>query len=102
MNRFPSYELSDFQYWELCNIYDMDLVKAVIEKRIGSSKKISVDRFIGMAEQFDSVIREQEKKFGTDPESSVFSSLVLFTLNHYKDRTHFATWISSLILVPYH
>ncbi len=38
-NRFPSYELSDFQYWELCNIYDMDLVKAIIEKRVGSSKK---------------------------------------------------------------
>ena len=79
-NRFPNYELSDFQYWELCNIYDMDLVKAVIEKRIGSSKKISVGRFISMAEQFDSVIREQEKKFGADPESTVFSSLVLFTL----------------------
>lgn len=79
-NRFPSYELSDFQYWELCNIYGMDLVKAIIEKRIGSSKKICVDRFIEMAEQYDSVIREQAEQFGKDPESTVFSSLVLFTL----------------------
>lgn len=79
-NRFSNYELTGFQYWTLYNIYDMDLVKSIIEKRIGSSKKISVDRFIGMAEQFDSVIREQEKQFGKDPESTVFSSLVLFTL----------------------
>lgn len=79
-NRFPGYELSDFQYWELCNIYDMELVKAIIERRIGSSKKISVDRFIGMAEQYDSIIREQAERFGKDPESTVFSSLVLFTL----------------------
>lgn len=79
-NRFPSYELSDFQYWELCNIYDMGLVKAIIEKRLGSSKKISVDRFIGMAEQYDSIISEQEKRFGQDSEGTVFSSLVLFTL----------------------
>ena len=79
-NRFPSYELCNFQYWELCNIYDMGLVKAIIEKRLGSSKKISVDRFIGMAEQYDSTIREQEKRFGQDSEGTVFSSLVLFTL----------------------
>lgn len=30
-NRFPSYELSDFQYWELCNIYDIALSQSSAE-----------------------------------------------------------------------
>lgn len=79
-NRFPSYELSEFQYWELQNIHDMSLVKAIIKRRIGSSKKISVDRFIEMADQYDAVIAQQKEKYKRDPESTVFSSLVLFTL----------------------
>lgn len=79
-NRYPTYELTEFQYWEIQNVRNMELVKAVVERRIGSSKKISVDRFIDIAGQYDSVIAEQRKKFMSSPESTVFSSLVLFTL----------------------
>ncbi|MGO5024494.1 hypothetical protein ACTQ4E_15635 [Lawsonibacter sp. LCP25S3_G6] len=79
-NRFPGYELSEFQYWEIQNIHDMGLVKAIIERRIGSSKKISVDRFIDMANQYDEVIGKQRGKFNREQEATIFSSLVLFTL----------------------
>lgn len=39
-NRYPEYQLSEFAYWELKNIHDMDLVKAIVERRIGSLKKL--------------------------------------------------------------
>ena len=79
-NRFPSYEFSEFQYWELRNIHDMALVKAILEKRIGSSKKVPVQRFVRMAAQYDAFISSMEESYGSDAERTVFSSLVLFTL----------------------
>lgn len=79
-NRYPEYQLSEFAYWELKNIHDMDIVKAIIEKRIGSSKKVKVDRFIEMVQQYDEVIRSHKEKFLKTPEDTVFSSMVLFAL----------------------
>ena len=79
-NRYPNYELSEFDYWELNNIYDMDLVKAIVEKRIVSSKKISEKRFTDMVDQYDSVIKKMKEKDGLSPEDTIFASLVLFTL----------------------
>jgi len=79
-NRYPSYELSEFQYWELNNIYNMDLVKSVIEKRIGSSKKVSVERFTDMANQYDDIISKLIASRWKSSEEMVFCSLVVFTL----------------------
>lgn len=79
-NRFPSYEFSEFQYWELQNIHTMNLVKAIIERRISSSKKISEDRFIEIADQFDRTIQKFKSASDKDSEQTVFSSLVMFTL----------------------
>lgn len=79
-NHYPSYELSDFQYWELKNIYTMDLVKAIIEKRIGSSKKIPEKRFIKMADQYDCVINDFRDEYNKLSDRIVFSSLAMFTL----------------------
>lgn len=79
-NRFPKYDISEFQYWEMNNIHDMELVKSIVERRIGSSHKASFTRFRKIAGEYDSVIEEQMGRFGKDPEQTVFSSLVLFTL----------------------
>ncbi len=79
-NRYPEYQLSEFAYWELKNIHDMDIVKAIVERRIGSSKKVKSDRFLEMTNQYDGVIKEQKAKFLKSPEDTVFSSMVLFTL----------------------
>ena len=78
--RFPYYELSAFQYWEIRNIHDMKLVKAIIENRIPFSKKISNGRFIDLAGEYESKVEEQIKAFGKNAEETVFSSLQFFTL----------------------
>lgn len=79
-NRYPEYQLSEFAYWELRNIHDMGLVKAIVERRIGSSKKVTVDHFLEMTKQYDDVIKSYKEKFLKTPEDTVFSSMVLFTL----------------------
>ena len=79
-NRYPSYSISEFQYWEACNIHDMSLVKAIVERRLPSSKKISVDRFIEIANSYDQEITKWSMEFGKDEESTILSSLKLFTL----------------------
>ena len=78
--RYPEYEFSAFQYWEGRNIHDMGLVKAIIERRISSSKKVSVDRFLELAKEYDNTVNAQKDKFGISAEDTVFSSLQFFTL----------------------
>lgn len=65
-NRYPSYEFSEFQYWEACNIHDMDIVKAIVERRLPSSKKVSVDRFLEMVDQYDQEVTLWSSLFGKD------------------------------------
>ena len=80
-NRYPNYELSEFQYWELQNIHDMELIKAIVERRIrASNKNFTSDRFITMASQYDAIIANQRKNYKKNPDSTVFSTLALFTL----------------------
>ena len=78
--RYPEYEFSAFQYWEGRNIHDMRLVKAIIERRVSSSKKVSIDRFLEFAQEYDTDIKKQKEIFGRTAEGTVFSSLQFFTL----------------------
>lgn len=79
-NRYPAYTFSEFQYWESRNIHDMGLVKAVLEKRIPSSKKVSNDRFIELAQEYDLIVNALMDSFGGDSERTVLSSIKFFTL----------------------
>lgn len=78
--RYPSYEITAFQYWELNNIHDMGLVKAIVERRLPYSKKVSSDKFIYFSDDYDATIEYYQEKSKDSPEDMVFSSLVLFTL----------------------
>lgn len=79
-NRYPSYSFSEFQYWEIQNVHDMRLVKAIVENRISSSHKISNKKFIEMANQYDQFVKEELALFGTNSYNTVLSSIKLFTL----------------------
>lgn len=81
-NRFSGYAISAFQYWEIKNIHNMKLVKSIVERRISSSKKVSVDRFKNMSEEYDRAVESMMVQFGKDPDSTIFSSLQLFTLQY--------------------
>lgn len=76
-NRFPSYDISAFQYWEIRNIHDMKLVKAIVEKRMKSSKKINNTKFIQFSNQYDQFISNQIENFDDD---YLLSVLKIFTL----------------------
>ena len=79
-NRYPTYAFSEFQYWESRNIHDMGLIKAILEKRIPSSKKVSNDRFIELSEEYDSIVDTLMDSFGGNSERTVLSSIKFFTL----------------------
>ena len=79
-NRFPEYSFTEFQYWESKNIHDMKLVKSIVERRISDSHKTSESEFISIAKEYDSAILAMKETFGKNPESTIFSSLQLFTL----------------------
>ena len=77
---FPAYEISDFENWEIVNIHDMELVKAVVENRISCSHKITNTRFREIAGQYDDFVEGEKSRFGKDAESTVLSSIKLYTL----------------------
>lgn len=79
-NRYPSYNISAFQYWEACNIRDMKLVKAIVECRIGSSHKVSIDDFEEIAKQYDAFMLAQRDVAQKGEESMVLASIKAFTL----------------------
>ena len=79
-NRYPEYSFSPFQYWEGRNIHDMELVKAIIGRRISSSKVVSIERFITISNEYDKIINEIKQTYGKSADDTVFSSLQLFTL----------------------
>lgn len=79
-NRFPTHEISRFQYWELTNIHDMRLVKSIVERRISSSKKVSVDSFLEMAKQYDETMEGFHNVSSADREEYLFAALAMFTL----------------------
>lgn len=82
--QLSGYQLTDFQRWELDNIREMKLVKAIAENRITSTKKVSIDKFLAMADQYDETIHEFQADWEKPEGNTIFDFLALFTLEwHY-------------------
>lgn len=79
-NRFPEHEFTEFQYWEINNIHDIELIKSVVERRIPYSKKVPIEKFKIISEQYDNTVETMKANFGKNPKSTVFSSIQFFTL----------------------
>lgn len=78
------YQLTDFQRWELENIHDMELVKAIAKGRITTAKKVSINRYLDMASQYDETIHGFQLDWEKPDGNAVFDFLALFTLEwHY-------------------
>jgi len=52
-NRKEGYELTEMDFFEANTIHDLELVKAIAENRIYSSKKTSNDRFTDLFNNYD-------------------------------------------------
>lgn len=70
-DRLDGYKLSEMNFFEITNIGEIDLIKAIIHHRIPSSKKISNSRFIDIAKQYDKLVlswkeqcNDSDKKIG--------------------------------------
>lgn len=78
--RLKGRRLTEMNYYEHQNIHNVDLIKAIVERRIVSSKKVSNERFQEMFEQYDQVVQDLIERSKKSDEDMVFASLALFTL----------------------
>ena len=82
--KLNGYSFTEMNYFEHQNIHDLEIIKAIVEKRIGSSKKISNQRFEEMFEQYDEMVQGLIDRSCESDNDMVFSSLALFTIEwHY-------------------
>ncbi len=78
--KLKGYRFTEMNYFEHQNIYDLEVIKAIVEKRIGSSKKVSNPRFEEMFEQYDNMIEGLIARSYKSNHDMVFASLALFTI----------------------
>ena len=82
--KLKGHRLTAMNYFEHQNIHDLELIKSIVEKRIGSVKKVSNTRFIDIFEQYDKMIESLIERSKKSDEDMVFASLAMFTFEwHY-------------------
>ena len=77
--RIEGYEISEMDFFEANTIHDMELVKAIAENRIYSTKKTSNTRFIEMFATYDEWVNELIESSKKSDEDMVFASIAFFT-----------------------
>ena len=83
-NRLMGYPITEMNYFEQQNIHDLEIIKAIVKKRIVSSKKVSNTRFQEMFEQYDGFVKSLIERSKLSDKDMVFASLALFTFEwHY-------------------
>ena len=78
-NRKEGYELTEMDFFEANTIHDLELVKAIAENRIYSSKKTSNDRFTNLFNNYDEWVKDLIVRSKNSDEDLVFSSIAFFT-----------------------
>lgn len=77
-NQFPSHDYSDFQYWEICNIHDMELVKSIVDRKI-TTKDFTNNRFNKMSKQYNDYFSNLVNNCNLG-ENTILNSLKYYTL----------------------
>lgn len=77
--KLRGHSLNSFQFWEVCNIHDMRLVKAVVDKRIGKNNFTSKN-MQELSEEYDSYLASLQKDWYGDNKNGIFDFLAMFTL----------------------
>lgn len=78
-DRIDGYELSEMDFFEMRTIHDLELVKAISENRIFSSKKVSSYRFEDLFSNYDLWVQSLIDRSKKSDEDMVFSSIAFFT-----------------------
>ena len=79
-NRLEGYELSEMEFFEYTNIQELRIIKAIVENRISSVKKVSNDCFLDLFEEYDSWVMKLIERSRKSNEDMVFASIAFFTL----------------------
>ena len=83
-NRLSGYRITEMNFFEQQNIHDLEIIKAIVERRIVSSKKVSNTKFQEMFEKYDELVEALKSRSKLSDKDMVFASLALFTLEwHY-------------------
>lgn len=77
-DRLAGYQLNDFQYWEINNVHNMRLVKAIVERRL-PKKNFNTDLFKEYSEEYDCVFQQYTEDW-KNGDNEIFDFLTLFTL----------------------
>lgn len=78
--KLKGYRFTEMNYFEHQKIHDLEIIKAIVEKRIVSSKKVSNQRFVEMFEQYDEMIEDLIVRSSTSDQEMVFCSLAFFNI----------------------
>ncbi len=78
--KLKGYRFTEMNYFEHQNIHDLEVIKAIVEKRIGSAKKVPNPRFMDMFKQYDNMVEELIARSNNSDHDMVFASLALFTI----------------------
>lgn len=76
MDKISGHELNKFHFWELQNIHDMHLVKAIVDKRIGKGN-FTLDKMQEYSDEYDCFV-DSIKKIGMKNIKIVYSTIWLF------------------------
>ena len=79
-DRLDGYQLSEMNFFEITNIGELELIKAIINHRLGSTKKISNKQFRDIALQYDKFVISLMEKCSESDEKAVFNSFAYFTI----------------------
>lgn len=82
--KLKGYRLTEMNYFEHQNIHDLDIIKSIVENRIGNTKKVSNTRFHEIISQYDDYVEDMIGKSKKSDLDMVFYSIALFTFEwHY-------------------
>lgn len=82
--KLRGYRLTEMNFFENQNYHNLDIIKAIVENRITSSKKVPNRRFEEMFDQYDTFVEKLIEKSKKSDKDMVFSSIALFTFEwHY-------------------
>ncbi len=78
--KLDGYHLSEMNFFEITNIGDLELIKAIINHRLHSTKKVKNEQFRDIAVQYDKLAISLMEQSKDSDEKMVFTSLAYFTL----------------------
>lgn len=78
-DKLKGHSINSFQFWEICNVHDVRLVKAVVDKRIGKDNFTSKN-MQELSEEYDSVLAKFQTDWNKNSTNGLFDFLAVFTL----------------------